>query len=660
MAFIQSEGALESLGKRTDPIPPYGLMLTNDVFATYGAIWRAQPAVRTVVGYLARNIAQLGIHVFDRVDDNNRIRLKDHPLARLLDRPLPAEYKVTRYKLISDMMHDIGIFDQSLWIKMRTDDTIGGLVRVPPYRVYPKGDNWMRPDYFEIRGNSGKRELGPDEVVFIRGYNPDDSREGTPSIEALRQILAEDYESAVYREQMWQSGSRLSGYIQRPVEAPRWNPGARTRFRDEWDAQYRGAAAANARTPILEDGMEYVAAGITPKDAQYVESRKLTREEVASAYFIPPSMVGAADAPFASLREQHQMLYQDALGPWLKSIKEEIELQLLPDFESYPTTIYVEFNIEEKLKGSFEDQASSMSTMVGRPIMTANEGRARLNLPELDEGDGLVVPLNVMIGGQPNPQNPLEEPNATEPNPAAEAPSATDLAGEPQAASRGVRVKALVSQDATDGLEGALAKYFARQEQVVVSKLGGKAGPSWWSADRWDSELAADLFPLFLAMGTEAGRLAMKEIGEDPDDYDEDRTMAWMAAHAEGVAKAINITTQDEILNALKGDNPLAAVKTLFGWYKKSRAKKLAQTSATDLSGFGTQEAVKQKEKEGTKTWITGTNPRSKHKALNGETVDLYKPFSNGARWPGDGRLPIAQRANCNCDMEVRIKEGKN
>lgn len=657
MAFVQSKGSLWDLSKRMDPIPPYGLMLTEDLFATYGAIWRTQPAVRTVVGFMARNIAQLGIHVFDRVDDTDRVRLADHPLAKLIERPLPPEYKVTRYKLISDMMHDIGIYDSSLWIKVKTEGAQpNGLVRVPPYRVFPKGASWMRPDYFEIQGNAGKKELGPDEVVFIRGYNPDDSRNGVPPIEGLRTILAEDIEGARYREQMWKSGSRMSGYIQRPVEAPRWSAPARKRFRDDWDSQYFGWDSANSRTPILEDGMTWASAGVTPEQAQYVESRKLTREEVASAYFVPPSMVGASDAPFASLREQHQMLYQDALGPWLESISQEIELQLLPDFEPYPTTVYVEFNINDKMKGSFEDQASSMSTLVGRPVMTANEGRARLNLSKLDEGDGLVTPLNVMIGGQPNPQNPLTEPNATEPDPAAQAPPATDSAGAGQASHGLIRVKAMPSQDATDGLESALSKFFARQESVVVSKLGGKA--SWWGADRWNKELASDLFPLATGLAAEAGKQAMEEIGENPDDYDEDRTLEYMLVYSAGVSAAINSSTFEKIKEALGRDNPLAAVKSTFKWFRESRAKQLAQTSSTQLGGFGTQEAVKQKQKEGTKTWITGFNPRGQHKSLNGETVDLYGEFSNGARWPGDGHLPIAQRANCNCDMEVKVKKG--
>jgi hypothetical protein len=64
-------------------------------------------------------------------------------------------------------------------------------------------------------------------------------------------------------------------------------------------------------------------------------------------------------------------------------IQSELERQLLPDL---PDTdrVYVEFNLAEKLKGSFEEQAASLQSLVGRPVMTANEGRARLNLPRID------------------------------------------------------------------------------------------------------------------------------------------------------------------------------------------------------------------------------------------------------------------------------------
>ena len=48
---------------------------------TYGAMYRRQPAVRTVVDFLARNVAQLNAKVYERVSNTDRIEVYDHPLA---------------------------------------------------------------------------------------------------------------------------------------------------------------------------------------------------------------------------------------------------------------------------------------------------------------------------------------------------------------------------------------------------------------------------------------------------------------------------------------------------------------------------------------------------------------------------------------------------
>jgi len=127
-------------------------------------------------------------------------------------------------------------------------------------------------------------------------------------------------------------------------------------------------------------------------------SRKLTREEVARSYHVPLPMVGILDhATFSNIVEQHKQLYQDCLGPWLEMMQQEIELQLLPDLPDRDR-VYVEFNINEKLRGSFEEQAAQLQAGVGGPYMTRNEARARLNLPQVDGGDELIVPLNVIAG----------------------------------------------------------------------------------------------------------------------------------------------------------------------------------------------------------------------------------------------------------------------
>jgi len=412
MSFVVSEGAVRGLARPDLPTLPR-LQLTDSLSMAYEEIWRKQPAVRTAVSFLGRNIAQLGLHTFRRVGDTERERLTEHVLPILIGKPNPW---TTRYRLLDALVHDLGIYDRAYWQKMKASDGSLALVRLPPRMVTPKGDNWLTPTSFEIKGGSGTREVSADTLVYFRGYAPDNDF-GTSPIESLRQVLAEDWHSSRSREQTLRNGARFSGYIQRPREASKWEDETRTRFRESWRAQYSGDGPAVGGTPILEDGMTFNPVSQTSEQLQYVEARKLTREEVAAAYFIPPPMVGLLDkATFSNITEQHKMLYQDTLGPWLTMIADELALQLIPDLPD-PDRVYVEFNLAEKLTGSFETRSDSMQKAAGSPFLTVNEVRAMDNRPPIEGGDVLVRPLNVTQNGDqdPTPAEPAPDHEADPP-----------------------------------------------------------------------------------------------------------------------------------------------------------------------------------------------------------------------------------------------------
>lgn len=413
MAFVVSEGTLKGLSRATYSMPRR-VQLSSDLAMAYDEIWRTQDAVRMVVTFLARNIAQLGLPLYKRKDDNDRERLNDHPLAKLLRKPNPW---TTRYRFINALVHDKAIYDNAYLLKVKVDGSTAGLVRLPPKMVTPKGDNWLTPEYFEFAGAKGRRQFPADEVVYFRGYGPDQDV-GCSPIEALRRTLAEEWTGSEMREQIMRNGARASGYIERPNEAPEWSTTARDTFKTQWREQYAGNGPEAGGTPILEDGMIFKPASQTAKELQYVEGRKLTREETASAYFIPPPMVGILEhASFSNIEEQHKMLYQDTLGPWLTEFQDEVWLQLIPDFEPDPDLYYVEFNLREKLSGNFTEETDALAKATGAPFMLRNEARARQNLPPVEGGDDLIQPLNVTQNGDQNPTpadagNPPDAPPA--------------------------------------------------------------------------------------------------------------------------------------------------------------------------------------------------------------------------------------------------------
>lgn len=398
MAFVATAGSVRALSRQR-VVSPTRILLSDTYSADYAEIFRTQESVRTVVSFIARNVAQLGLHVFERVDDADRRRLTDHPLADLIRQPNPF---TSRYRLINNLVHDFCIYDNAYWLKTR-DNGVLGLLRIPPKQISPDGDDWLTPSHFKVTGTQGTRVYPREQIVYFRGYGLD-ADVGISPLESLRRTLREEWSGSEMREQIMRNGARMSGYLVRPKDAPEWSDSARERFRKGWQAQYTGAGPGAGGTPILEDGMNFVAVSQTARDLQYIEARKLTREEVAAAYFVPPPMVGILEnATFSNITEQHKMLYTDTLGPMLSMIQDEIWLQLIPDLEPSPSRFYVEFNLREKLSGSFEERADAIQKAVGGPTMTVNEARALDNRPPVDGGDDLIRPLNVTANGDQNP-----------------------------------------------------------------------------------------------------------------------------------------------------------------------------------------------------------------------------------------------------------------
>lgn len=631
MTVVQSAGTLATVAGTWQlyASTPQSLPLYEDVFLDYGSIWRTQPNVRTVTGFLARNIGQIGLHAFRRVSDDERRRLSGHPITELIRRPNPW---TTRYRWINALVHDLAIYDNHVALKVQGDGRVW-LMRVRPWRVKPIG-NEVHPDVYRIQvSRGGHVDVPTSSVVHLRGYNPVDERWGVSPMETLRSLLAEDIAASRYREKFWSNAARMATVVKRPVDAPQWSDMARRRFKTEFEELYSGTENSG-RTAILEEGMDLEIVGSSMRDAQYLETRKLTREEVAAAFFIPPAMIGILEhANFANIREQHQSLYQDTLAPWLAMIEQDLELQLLPDVDDDPS-IYLEFNIAEKLKGSFEDQAQALQAQVGAPVMTRNEGRARLNLPPVEGGDELITPLNVLVGGLASPRD-----TAPPPQPVMSRPKAKAL-------SRRADVW-------VDKHRQALEQFFSRQAQEIRSHLGAGAlmVQQLFDRARWDTELAEDLYVLAASTAGEAGQEIAEDFGISWDLADTDAEA--LRDHSAATAAAVNEGTETALEVALAADDVDGAVDEVLGGLVSTTAPRLAVSRVTAAWNQG-RVAAGAAAGAGTKTWrTTSSDPRSTHSRLNGETVGLGEPFSNGAQWPGDPSLPTRERANCECTVVI-------
>lgn len=638
-------------------------------------MYRSQPYLRLVVDFLARNIAQLGLQVFDRFDDD-RQRVTVGPIAQTLARPNPS---VTLYELVRDLVSDLALYDKAYWLTSVAPDAVSGweIYQLPAPWVTPLGGNRYQPAAYRYLDLDGEATTVPAaNVLAFHGWSPGHVGRGLSPVETLKGILGEQLEAHKFRSQLWKRNGRVNSFLTRPAAAPQWSDTAEAQFKEDWKASWTGNGGESGGTPILQDGMEIKRVGFSAKEDEFVDASKLALTTVASVYHINPTMIGILDsANYSNVREFRRMLYGDTLGPIMAMIESRVNTFLLPRLAEPPVR-YVEFNIGEKLQGSFEEQAAVMSTLVGAPVFTPNEGRAKFNLPAIEGGDVLMLSAAQLVAPPADDNNP--------PAPSDGAAAATLLEKilgrrlEPvpvrQAESKRVARKHTTRAGAAPewvakASETALAATFARQQVKVLAMLGGNgkarrkaAGdddPDWWDSDRWDGELGDDLLQVATDTAAQLGPAHAKELGYSPDDFDMDRLANFLTAVTASRARWINSTTkaavQDALDNATDGE-VVAPVKGAFDYAIAVRAALTAITLANTFSNISANEAAQQLAPAGTatKTWVvTSSNPRPEHDAMDGETVACETEFSNGAQWPGDPVLGAEGVAGCTCVVDI-------
>lgn len=426
-------------------------------------LYKTQPHLRTVVSFVARNTAQLGIHVFERVDDNDRRRDHASPVAQLLKTPNP---ETTLYELILGSVSDLMLYDRCYWWVVPDAERGFNLIRIPVPWVTTSGQRAFGWDEYLVRfpGAEKSVKVNPDQLLVFNGYSPTSLTDGSTPVDALKDQLLEQIEAVKYRKAVWKRGGKVSSVITRPPGV-KWSDAARKQFTESWKSKFAGDGPDVGGTPILEDGMTLNKVDFSAKEQEFIEGTRLSLNTVASVYHVNPTMIGLLDnANYSNVREFRKMLYGDTLGPVIAQFEDRMNSFLLPMLGMDNTRFYVEFNVQEKLQGNFEEQAKVMQTMVGAPIMTRNEGRARFNLPKVEGGDELITPLNVLEGGQASPTDSGSQnvdPGADQPD---QAPK--ELSVPPEFKARQIRT--------------ALSRKNAGYEV-------------WWDEARWDRELSKDL-----------------------------------------------------------------------------------------------------------------------------------------------------------------------
>jgi len=272
------------------------------------------------------------------------------------------------------------VYGEAFLYKRRVNGVVTSLWPLHPTSMYwdDQSEAWT---YSSGRIRLDLRDV---DVIQFKRFNPGSIRRGLSPMEPLRATLENEWAARTATSSFWRGGTRPGTVLTHPR---RISDAAQTRLKAQWDALTSGADKVGA-TVILEEGMKPEIHQITAEEAQYVETRRLNREEVCGAYDVPPPAVHILDrATFSNITEQLRSLYRDTMGPRCRAF----EATLMTDLKAaeWPDDpVYVEFLMDDVLRGDFEQRQDALAKATH---MTIAEKRRIENLPFIDGTDRIFL-----------------------------------------------------------------------------------------------------------------------------------------------------------------------------------------------------------------------------------------------------------------------------
>jgi HK97 family phage portal protein len=347
----------------------------------------ALSAAWACVNLLAGTIASLPLMVYRTDRDGRRTVANDHPLYRVLhDSPNADQTSVDFWEFICACLEMHG--NAYCEVERGSDGRVIALYppMVPEFvSVRRTGSGDL--EYQWTEGQRQRRETQA-RILHIRGFGGSPlgglstltfGRRAFGMASSINQAAAATFRNGVRLSGVMTSDKTFVGTQRADAEKLLLD-------------KYSGAM--NAGVPmLLDNGLKWQSISINPEDAQMLESRAFSVEEICRFFGVPPHMVGHTEkvTSWGTGLEQQTLGFQKfTLRRRLKRIEQALEKQILGPRDR-ADGITIEFNLEGLLRADSKSRAEFYQAALGdtqKPgWMVRNEIRSLENLEPIEGWD---------------------------------------------------------------------------------------------------------------------------------------------------------------------------------------------------------------------------------------------------------------------------------
>nr|WP_262908817.1 phage portal protein [Hymenobacter translucens] len=383
-----------------------GVSVNQDSALSFAAVWACVQAI-------SQDLAALPFVIYQDTGDSKEVR-KDHPAYRLLNQQ--ANPKQTSFQFRQSMLATVLLRGEAFALIERD----GRQSPVALHYKHPDRTEVLEKDgrfWYRFDGDTKRLPYADYEVIHLRGLSLSAGR-GISPLHAHRKTIGLGLANQNYGINFYEKGARVDGVMLHPTKFK--DAGVAERLRNQFESNYSGTGGS--RVLMLEEGIKYEPISIAPKDAEFLNTHKLSRAEIASIFRVPPHKIGDMDSSIKANIEQQAIEYiQNTLQPWAVNIEQEFRLKLFRAAEI--ATTKGKHNFNGLMRGDSQARGAYYREMLNTGVMSINDVRDLEEMNPVEGGNerfiqGAMVPLsriNDIIDKQTAPAVTTTTPNEDAP-----------------------------------------------------------------------------------------------------------------------------------------------------------------------------------------------------------------------------------------------------
>lgn len=352
------------------------------------------PAVFACVRVIAETVGSLPLPVYERLEPRGKRRATAHRLYPLLhDRPNP---EMTSMQFVETLTAHAVTWGNGYAEIERTN----GGEAIALWPLLPDRTGALRRDgvkfYATVTPDGRTVRLEADEVLHVPGLGFD-GLSGYAPVTMAREAIGLALAAEEYGARFFSNGANPGGLLEHPGQL---GDDTYRRLRKDWEEMHRGLSNAH-RVAILEEGMKWHQLGMPHKDAQFLESRKFSVEEIARLFRVPPHKIQElARSTNNNIEHQAIEFVVDTIRPWVVRWEQAINQTVFARRDR--DRFFAEFLIDGLLRGDLQSRYQAYA--VGRQWgwLSADDVAELENRNPLPEGQGdiYLVPSNMVPADQ--------------------------------------------------------------------------------------------------------------------------------------------------------------------------------------------------------------------------------------------------------------------